>query len=83
MLRDLHLRKLFKDIEEWFVGMVIGMRKDMVEIANGLMIMSSEDEVDCFHEEVVASFQSFQIMVIPGKGNRTTVIVPVSFGERR
>jgi hypothetical protein len=43
-------RKVLQQIEERVIGHVVGVREDMVKVADRLMIVKGEDELDGFHE---------------------------------
>jgi hypothetical protein len=47
--RELQARIAFKQIEKWLVAVAIRLLEDVIEIANGLMIMQDKDEPDGLH----------------------------------
>ena len=49
MLRELNLRMCLQNIKEGFIGFLISVLNNMVEIANRLVVMNSDNEVDFFH----------------------------------
>jgi len=50
------MRKFLEDIKERFVCALIGIFKDGVKIADGLVIVRAKNEVDFFHDECSDGF---------------------------
>jgi hypothetical protein len=47
MQRHLEITERFEDVQEWLVAVSIRLVKDVIKIANGLVIMQDEAEAEC------------------------------------